>query len=397
MSGADGSFGRSFRGRTVSSAGAFLCALLFMPPASANFLLAAAEAPPGWNPAYNGSVLLFDLKGTGPLDSLPSIPGRPATVLNDPVSAAFSEFTELFVGNRHGNVGGIGSIARFRIDAAGNYVPNGVIVGNGLDAVHGLAFSSSGELFAANFRGDTVSRFTFDGSGAAIPNGTIAMDDGNYLLGLAFSPAGELFANDYSGIRRFVFDSAGNALPNGSFTVPAVNPGFIEFSPSGELFVASHDDNSILRFLFDELGEPVSNGTISVRGPFDFAFSPAGELFVSSHGFLPGDVRFGQISRFLFDAGGSAVPNGTFATDSLGGIALAEWAGRVPERLPEPGTLALLSLGLICLALNRRSLERRPDRIGATRRVRRSRSGSRPTRRGETSGATNNALLPFVM
>lgn len=350
MSSVTRSLGHSFHGWTVYLAGAALCALLFTPLAWANFLLAAAEAPPGWNPAYNGSVLLFDLEGTGPLDGLPSIPGRPSTLLNDPVSVAFSESTELFVGNRHGNIGGVGSIARFRIDAHGHYVPNGVIDGNGLDAVHGLAFSSTGELFAANFRGDTVSRFTFDGNGNAISNGTIAMNDGDYLLGLAFSPAGELFVSDYARVRRFVFDSAGNAVPNGSFEVPDVNPAFIEFSPSGELFVASHDDDTILRYLFDEQGQPVSNGTISVRGPFDFAFSPAGEMFVSSHGFLLGDSSFGQISRFLFDADGNAIPNGTLATGSLGGIALAEWAGPVPE----PGTLALLGLGLAGLGLSRR-------------------------------------------
>jgi WD40 repeat protein len=330
--------------------------------ARASFILAVTETPPGWDASYNGGVLLYEFSGTGPLQSLQTIPGRPQTLLNDPVSAAFDAHGELFVGNRHGNVGGgVGTIARFFVDASGNYVSNGSIAGNGLDAVHAIAFAPDGELFAANFRGDTISRFMFDDNGNAIPNGIIALDDGNYVLGLAFSPDGELFANDYAGIRRFTFDSDGAAIPNGSFTVPVDNPGFLAFSPEGELFVASHDDDTVLRFLFDAAGNPYADGTISVPGPFDFAFSPTGELFVSSHGYFEPiyDPGFGQISRFLFDENGNAIPNGTITTSSLGGLAIYAWS------VPEPGTLALTSLVLAGLVLvQRRSPGRRILLVG---------------------------------
>jgi hypothetical protein len=330
--------------RTAGVLGAALALLLCAAGARADFLLATPVAPPGWNPEYNGGVLLYDFVGTGPLRTLPTIPGRPQTLLNDPIAAIFDTSGELFVANRHGNVGGgVGSIARFEIDALGNYVPNGSITGNGLDAVHGLAFGPSGELFAANFRSDTISRFTFDANGAAIPNGIITLDGSDYVLGLAFSPAGELFANDYGKITRFLFDDTGAPVPNGSFTVPVDNAGLLSFSPAGELFIASHDNDTVLRYLFDDTGHPVSNGSIPVRGPIGFAFSPVGELFVSSHGFFSPsyDPGFGQISRFLFDSDGNAIANGSIVTPSLGQPAITV--------VPEPPSLALVIGGVLGL------------------------------------------------
>src|SRR2546426_2309160 len=257
-------------------------------------MLAVPITIPGSSASNNGDVLRFGFTGVGPLTALPSIP---QSLLNNPSFAAFDAYGELFVANRWGNQGGgLGSVARFIFDTGGNAVPNGSITGNGLEAVTGLAFSPTGELFASNFLSGTVSRFLFDSAGHAIPNGSFSNGLGRGL-GLAFAPNGELFATGGgSTVARFTFDSTGNAVANGlpfAVTGASLLHG-LAFSPSGELFVADGGTDTVFRFLFDATGLPIANGTITVAGgPIGVSFSAAGELFVTSH--FPGGI-----SRFLF-------------------------------------------------------------------------------------------------
>ena len=144
--------------------------------ADARYMLVTPVTLPGSggsNPAYLTPVLRFEFEGSGPLNPLSSIPAFPASLVDDPIYAAFNSQGELFVSNRHGNRQGLGSIARFTFNAAGQFTPNGSITGNSLEAVCGLAFSSTGELFAANHLNGAISRFLFDAIGNPIGNGTI--------------------------------------------------------------------------------------------------------------------------------------------------------------------------------------------------------------------------------
>jgi hypothetical protein len=281
-------------------------------------MLVAPVGKPGSDPgpAHKTPVLRFQFVGTGPLTPLSDIPPTPASAVDDPIFTAFNSKGELFVANRHGNVGGgVGSIARFTFDSAGNFFANGTITGNSLEAVHGLAVSPTGELFAANLFNGRISRFQFDGAGNAIPNGTIVSPGVN--MGLAFSATGELFVT-HSGslVDRFLFDSFGTPIPNGSFIVPASRLHGLTFNSEGELFLGDIDTSSVFRFTFDNVGNPVSNGAIfAPGGPIGVAFSSSGELFVSLH-------FSGGISRFLFDGSGNALPNGFTPTDNLGGLAV---------------------------------------------------------------------------
>ena len=305
--------------------------------ASRTFMLVAAETIPGNNPDNLTPVLRYEFTDTGALQSLSSIPPYPASTVQDPSFVAFSPQGELFVANRHGNVGnGIGSIARFTLDATHNIVAYGVITGNSVEAVAGLAFSPAGELFAANFANGLVSRFTFDAQGQAIANGTFNTDE-LYNEALAFSADGELFSTHSSNlIRRWRIDSATRAVTaNGIIAVPAASRLHgLAFSADNELFAADPDTNLIFRIRFDASGNATSNGTISASGgALGLAFSPIGELFVTGH-------FTGGISRFVFDANGLATQNGeTIATNSLGGAAILP----LPEAAPETDSISFVS------------------------------------------------------
>lgn len=264
-------------------------------------------------------VLLFELEANGAATSLPSIPADETTRLSDPLGAVFSASGELFVSNRHGN-NDVGSISRFRLLADGSFAFRGTITGNGLAGVHDLAFSPSGELFAANRSSGVISRFLFDEAGNALANGTISTGVGpNRLLGLAFSADGELFANTYDAIHRYVFGGGGEASAVGVFSIPGENGlQFVEFGPNNELFVPTDrgSEGRIYRYRLADDRTLVANGVIFIPGgsAAGVAFTPNGEMFVTS--------ATGAMQRFLFDADGEATPNGTLPYTGLGAPAI---------------------------------------------------------------------------
>ena len=91
--------------------------------------------------------------------------------MSGPHNMLWAPWGELLVGSF--TSGGV--VSRFRFDAAGNAIPNGVITGNGINAPGSLAFSDNGDLIVFNSAAPTASRFRFDAAHQAIANGTLTM------------------------------------------------------------------------------------------------------------------------------------------------------------------------------------------------------------------------------
>ncbi|MDX2118237.1 MAG: GC-type dockerin domain-anchored protein [Planctomycetota bacterium] len=118
---------------------------------------------------------------------------------------------------------GSNRIRRFTINADGTLTFRSDITGNAISNPHGMCVSPSGELFVANYDGNSVSRFTFDAAGNAIANGTITGNAQNRTVSVAIAPWGELFVggNGDGTVSRFTFGAGGAAVANGSFNVGA--------------------------------------------------------------------------------------------------------------------------------------------------------------------------------
>ncbi|MBX7168112.1 MAG: hypothetical protein K1X74_17385 [Pirellulales bacterium] len=335
-----GDFSTSQFIRTAPGDGGYLKITGADSPSVAN--LAAAVSPPGSSPGYDGPVLRYGLTDSGDVVDLPDLYGAPTSSMHDPMGLAFDRHGELFVGNRFGNQPGAGSISRFRYSAEGIRVEGAPIMGNGLEAVHGLAFSPNGELFAANYLAGSISRFTFDDRGEAIPHGQITGLTPGQTIGVAFSPAGELFVSEYTQVRRFMIDPlTGEALSNGAFQVPGEQKlHFLEFDRYGRLFIAGLDSNTVYQYSFLTSGAPSLLNSFAVPEPIGLAFTADGELLVSSHG-------SGGIHRFTFDVGRHALPAGHIET----GTPLGDLAFNV---VPEPATWVLAVSGVAGLAALRR-------------------------------------------
>ncbi|MFO0859764.1 MAG: hypothetical protein U0570_04345 [Phycisphaerales bacterium] len=283
------------------------------------FQIVSTVAPPFSVPESQWrSVLRFSLTGSGsaatPMSSIPD--GE----VHDPVGVGFRTPTDLFIGNRHGNTLGLGSVSRFKLTNGGataTFVSN--FTQPGMVGVHEIAFNPvTRELFCTAVF-DGIWRFTFDSNGLPVANGSFARGRG--WRGVCIEPTGQyLYASAFnSNVYRFRINGDGSMteLPAQGLS-GAANLHFFSLGPKqGEIYVADIDASKVHRLRVNADGSLTQLGAITSTHAIDCAFSPAGtEMFVSRH-------IDGGIDRFNYNAGtDSWVYSSTIATaESLGGFA----------------------------------------------------------------------------
>jgi hypothetical protein len=280
------------------------------------FQIIVTVSPPGslTNPANWQPTQRIRLSDTGGTTS--PLPDIPTTQVFDPAGIAFRTANDLFVGNRHGNALGLGSISRFTLSADGSTTTSaGNFTVPGMIGVHELAYNTrTDELFAATVN-DGIFRFRFDAAGNPVPNGSFAR--GRRFRGVVAHPNGRfLHATAASGvIYRFALDTGPTPTELPSISLPgASNLHFFCLSTDGRhAYVGDINASRVYRLRLGSEGELTLDQTVNSPAAIDLTFSPDGdEMFVGNH-------FQGGITRYLYNRSADTwTQSGFIPTSSMG-------------------------------------------------------------------------------
>ncbi|MFI5317232.1 MAG: NHL repeat-containing protein [Myxococcota bacterium] len=239
-----------------------------------------------------------------------------------PDGLAFDSLGNLYVSSENA-----GTVTRFAPDGTNE----GSFVTTGLDGPDGLAFDGSGNLYVANYNNDTIHKYSSTG-----------VDLGVFASGvyeakfMAFDKAGDLFASSYGAAHILEFSSTGTLLKTITSTVNAglFRPEGLAFDSAGNLFVA--DLENIIQEFDPTLTTNTTFASTGLSGAMGLAFDGTGNLYAANSAantvtvYSPGGILVNTISSSALKAP----------------LGLAFGAS-----VPEPGSLALLGVGLLPLAL----------------------------------------------
>jgi sugar lactone lactonase YvrE len=215
-----------------------------------------------------------------------------ATGFGYPRGLVFDGSGNLFAGDRKD-----GGIYKFSLDGSRSLFGS-------LQGVSDLALDGSGNLFASSssaFFSSPIYRFTPSGTPSPFTNVSFQPE------GLAFSPSGNLFAADWSVNANTIFQFS----PSGSRSIFATglnHPVGLAFDSSGSLFEADFGTGTIYKFT--PSGETTTFAT-GLDKPAGLAFDSSGNLF---------EADWGSGSIYKFTPSGQ---KSTFATGLVNPVALA--------------------------------------------------------------------------
>jgi MYXO-CTERM domain-containing protein len=301
--------------------------------ASAQYTLFAAETFAGSlgpNTHLYRGVDQYWLAGPG---SAVLLGGLTPDQVTDPAGLRFVN-GQLFVGNRHGNQAGQGSVSIFNFNGALSL--DEVVTGNGLERVHGIDVSpKSGELFASQLI-NGVRRFlpaggSYTGNGGLL-NGdlrdVLVSADGTKIYQSMVT--GSIITTDLSTNTSTSF----NVAPGRALHQMALR--------DGKLYVTSlvgsnpNGTGSVHEITLDASLEPVSTTVaVDVDSAIGVAFSPDGsEMLVSQH-------TLDAIQRFAWNGASWTFDSEIAADTNVGYLATTA--------VPEPGLLVLAAVAALFL------------------------------------------------
>jgi DNA-binding beta-propeller fold protein YncE len=186
----------------------------------------------------------------------------------------------------------------------------------------GLAFDSNGNLYAANYSGETIAKFTPGGAGSTFENGYLDLS-----FGLAIDTANNVYvANSYDEQNISKITPAGDLT---FFATTGVGSAVgLAFAHNGNLYSADAGGNTVEKWTSADTGTTFASTGLDV--PYGIAFDDNANLYVVNNG-------NNTIEKFT--------PSGVGSLFSSSGLDDPTFIVIVPE--PAPWTILAVGLGVI--------------------------------------------------
>jgi sugar lactone lactonase YvrE len=255
-----------------------------------------------------------------------TVPSATLTGLSNPWALAFDSGGNLYVANFAGN-----SVSRF---APGATAPAATLMG--IEHPRALAFDAGGNLYVASATADGTVRKFAPGSTTS----TATLTGVRFPNALAFDAEGNLYVANNTEVGTVSKFAPGSTTPTDTLT-GLQEPVALAFDASGDLYVASFKGNTVCRFAPGSTTP--SDSVLSVNNPTALAFDAAGNLYATS-------LLGGTVSRF---APGSTTPDATLtgltgpsalALDADGNLYVANYGGDTVSRFAPGSTTPTATL-----------------------------------------------------
>jgi len=208
--------------------------------------------------------------------------------LNDPTGLAFDASGNLWAANYRGN--SLLMYSREQLVNGGSVAPVRSISGphTGLRGPNRLAFDRTGSLWTVNYDADAITAYresALTTGGDVVPQVTIRADSIDQPTGLAFDRSGDLWVTNQGNgsivsIPAAELSGDGTVMPGVVLGMPQGKgsvPEAVAFAPDGSMWIALYGEDRVVSFH----ARTMSPAQIAVDRPIGLVFDSQGRLWVT--------------------------------------------------------------------------------------------------------------------